>query len=363
MPGTAAKLLPALLLLATATPALAEPAGEIEDLRHRLEKLEARHNEPEGFALATGDRRLTLFGALEVEGAYTDPADRPATSNLSVATALLGVDAALSDRIKGRIALLHEEGEEPTIDIDEANITISQPEILGGTFMVRAGRDHLPFGAFPSVMVSDPLTLDLGEISKTALLTGWENGKLAARIGIFNGDRETTDHDVIDNGVAALTYTPTEQLSFGVSYLCDLAESKIGLLGGATADYEKNVNGVSANLSLKLAPLTVTVEYLGALRKFSAALLADPAKAPELSGRQPRAWFAEVSFAPREDWAVSGRYEQAKDFQDDVARYGATFSYGLDPSTTMSLEYLYSDFARATEDTASQITAQLALEF
>lgn len=363
MRRNAAKLLPALLLVAPATPALAESAGEIEELRHRLEKLEAREKGAEGFAMAAGAGRLTMFGALEVEGAYTDAADRPAASDLSVATALLGLDAALSDRIKGRIVLLHEEGEEPTIDIDEANLTVTRPESLGGTLMVRAGRDHLPFGVFPSVMVSDPLTLELGEIHKTWLLTGWENGKIAARIGVFNGDRDANDHDVIDNGVASLTVTPSEQLSFGASYLCDLAETDSELLADTTADYDRDVNAISANLTLKFAPVTISVEYLGALREFSEAMLADPGKSPVLSGRQPRAWFAELSFEPGEDWAVSGRYEKAKDFQDDVARYGATFSYGLAEQTTLSLEYLYSDFARESEDTASQVTVQLAMEF
>jgi len=109
--------------------------------------------------------------------------------------------------------------------------------------------------------------------------------------------------------------------------------------------------------------VTVTVEYLEALKEFSQAMLADPARAPELTGRKPRAWFAEVGYAPSKDWALSGRVEKAKDYQDDVARYGATFSYGLDTNTTLSLEYLYSDFARESGVTAQQVTMQLAVEF
>ncbi|NTV12682.1 MAG: LbtU family siderophore porin [Desulfobulbaceae bacterium] len=363
MPTNISKLLPALLLLATATPALAEPAGEIEELRHRLEKLEARENGAEGFALATQAGRLTMFGAIEVEGSYRKTADRNAESDTTVATALLGFEAAFSDRVKGRIVLLHEEGEEPNLDLDEANLTLTRPETLAGTFSIRAGHDHLPFGAFTSVMVSDPLTLDLGEISKTGLISVWENGKIALKLAVFNGDRDSSGHDVIDNGVAALIFTPTEQISVGASYLCDLAESDFGLLANATAPYESNVNAASAYLTLKFSPVTINLEYLGALQEFSEGMLADPDRAPELTGRKPRAWFAEATFAHGEDWAVSGRYEQAKDYQDDVARYGATVSYGLDTNTTLSLEYLYSDFARTINETAQQVTVQLALEF
>jgi len=363
MPRITATILPALLFLATAAPALAEPAGEVEDLRQRLEKLEARHEEPEGFAIAAGKKILTVSGELEINAAYTDTSDKPAESNFTVKTAQINFDAAVSDRVKGRLALLHEEGEEPVVNIDEGYIAYTRPEILGGSLKVTAGRAYLPFGAFVSAMVSDPLTLELGEIRKTALLTGWENGRIALQLAAFNGDRDTSGTNVIDNGVVSVTFAPSEQLSFGLSYLCDLAETKGKILGEATAAYEQNVNAASANISLKFAPVTVTIEYLGALREFSEAMLADPAKAKELTGRKPQAWFAEVGYAPSKDWAVSGRYEKAKDYQDDVARYGATVSYGLDTNTTLSLEYLYSDFARKAEDTASQVTMQLAVEF
>lgn len=364
MSHTVAKLLPALLLLTTAAPALAEPVGEIEELRHRLEKLEAREKDAEGFAISLGRKKLRFWGALEVEAGYLDQKDQAAASDVNVASALLGLDVTCSDRLTGRIALLHEDGEEPEVALDEAHLTVSRPKIMGGEAKITAGRNHLPFGAFASIMVSDPLTLELGETNRNLVLTGWENGKVAVQAGFFNGERDTTGHDVIDNGVAALSFTPTEQISFGVSYLCDLAESKADLLAGTDpAIYEKNVGAASAHLTLKLAPVTVTVEYLGALKEFSKEVITDPGKTSNLTGLKPRTWFTEATFAPSEDWAVSGRYEKAKDYQNDVARYGATVSYGLDVNTTLSLEYLYSDFARETEDTAQQVTVQLALEF
>lgn len=362
IPGLIAALT-TLLVLANVTASQAEPNEEIEELRHRLEKLESREIGPEGFSLKTGDRRLTLFGALEVEGAYTDSTDRTSESDITVATALLGFDAALSDRVKARLILLHEEGEEPSIDIDEANLSLSRPDTLGGTLMAKIGRWHLPFGAFTSVMVTDPLTLDLGEITKTGFLAGWENGMVSLQMVAFNGDRDTTTHDVIDSGVAALTFTPTENISFGVSYLGDLTESNADLLGDATTNYEENVNAASANLTVKFTPVTCTLEYLGALEEFSEAMLADPNKAAVHTGRKPRAWFIEAIFAPGVDWAVSCRYERARDFQDDLTRYGSTFSYGLDAHTTLSLEYLYGDYANNKDNSVSQFTAQLALEF
>ncbi|MHB8810736.1 MAG: LbtU family siderophore porin [Desulfobulbaceae bacterium] len=351
-----------LILMSLAVPALAESQGEVEEVRQHTEKQEAPEKEPEGFTLTAGNKTLTISGVLEVEASYTDTSGSPAESDLNVATAQLNFDAAVSVRVKGRIALLHEEGEEPTVDIDEAYISYSQPEILGGSLKGTAGKVYLPFGTFNSAMVSDPLTLELGETNRTTLLAGWENDMVTVQMGGFDGDYSTTDHNEIDNGVIGVTVSPTDTIKFGISYISDLAETNAELLGDASSDYESSVDAASAFVTLDFSPLTVNLEYLGALDKFSEEMLADPDHAEELTGREPRAWFAEMGFAPNEDWLFSFRFEQATDYQDDAVRYGATVSYALYEFTTLSLEYLYSDPDLA-ENTTTQVTAQLALEF
>ncbi|MFZ5799425.1 MAG: LbtU family siderophore porin [Thermodesulfobacteriota bacterium] len=350
-----------LILMGLVGPAMAE-SSEGESLRQREEKLEATEKEPEGFTLAAGNKTLTISGLLEVEATYLDPSGGPAESDLNVATAQLNFDAAVADRIKGRVALLHEEGEEPTVDIDEAYVAYSQPEILDGSLNVTGGKVYLPFGAFSSTMVSDPLTLELGESNRTALLAGWENGMVTLQAGGFAGDYDTTDHEEIDSGVVGVTVSPTDTIKFGVSYLSDLAETNAELLGAASSDYDSSVDAASAFVTLDFSPLTVSLEYLGALTGFSEEMLADVDRAADLTGSRPSAWFAEMGFAPHEDWLFTCRFEQASDYQDDVVRYGATVSYGLYEFTTLSLEYLYSDPDLA-ENITSQVTAQLALEF
>lgn len=351
-----------LILMGIAIPALAESPGEVEEVRQHKEKQEAPEKESEGFTLTAGNKSLTISGLLEVEAAYIDTTGSPAESDLNVATAQLNFDAAVSDRVKGRIVLLHEEGEDPTVDIDEAYISYSQPEILGGSLKGTAGKAYLPFGAFSSAMVSDPLTLELGETNRTTLLAGWENDMVIVQIGGFAGDYDTTDHEEIDSGIVGITVSPTDKIKFGVSYLSDLAETNAELLGEASADYESSVSAASAFVTLDFSPLTVSLEYLGALDEFAEEMLADPDHVEELTGREPSAWFAEMGFAPNDDWLLSCRFEQATDYQDDVVRYGATVSYALYEFTTLSLEYLYSDPDLA-ENTTSQVTAQLALEF
>ncbi|MBU0481202.1 MAG: LbtU family siderophore porin [Proteobacteria bacterium] len=363
MSKTTALLLIPLILLSLAHQAQADDSAEIENLRRRLEKLEGRETETEGFNITEAGKLLNIWGVVEIEAGYRDTKDLPAESDISVATALIGFDARFNDRVEGRIALLHEEGEEPEVTVDEAHLSVSWANVIAGDLTLTAGKKYLPFGNFNSSMVSDPLTLELGETSRTLLMTGWKRGMVEAQFGIFNGAHDTTGHDVIDNGVASLAITPSNIFGFGISYMCDLAETNGDLLADATTEYEDNVNALSAYLSLNLSSVTVSLEYLGALKNFSTSMLADPDHAAELTGSKPRAWFGEAAYAPNDAWSFSARYEKAKHYQDDVARYGVTGSYGLYENTVLSLEYLYSDYDKTTENKASQVTLQLALEF
>lgn len=352
-----------LLLLSCAPPGLADESGEIENLRRRLEKLESKETETEGFIVTEGNKKLNIWGAIEAEAGYTDGKDRAAASDINIATALLGLDVEIISRVEGRIALLHEDDEEPEVALDEAHLAVSWPEMMAGALTVTAGRNYLPFGNFASSMVSDPLTLELGETSKTALLTAWANDQISIQAAVYNGDYDTSGHDVIDNGLLALSFSPNDKIGFGLSYLYDLAETNAGLPGEATTSSEESVQAASAYLSLDFSPLTLNLEYLGALEEFSEAMLSDPDRSPELTGRKPRAWFAELGFSPNDDWSFCARYEKGGDYQDDVARYGATVSCGLYEQTVFSLEYLYSEYDRVAEASSSQATAQLALEF
>jgi len=81
----------------------------------------------------------------------------------------------------------------------------------------------------------------------------------------------------------------------------------------------------------------------------------------DLTGQRPLAWNLEVAWVPKEALQLAARIEGAKDFQDDVTRYGATVSYGLFAHTVVAIEYLFSDFDSEADNQA--LTAQLAFDF
>lgn len=361
LPGIVALVIGLLFL---ATPALAvhpDTKSEIENLRKRIEMLEAEEAPPEEpFALEALGKHLTLGGLIELEAVFEKVEGADEASDLALATAELDFDVEINDHLGGHLILLHEEGG-ADLEVDEVAVTLSQTlEALGGDISLTGGKLYLPFGMFNSSFITDPLALDLGETNNTTVLLGWTDDGVELRLGAFSGETDTAgDNDAIDSWVASLQVTPFEGLTLGGSYISDLAESDIGLVTDESV-YTASIPGASAFLSATLGSFTLEGEYLTAIERFDDAVVAVGA---DLTGSKPRAWNLELAFSPEEQWLVALRAEGADDFQDDLTRYGAVASYGIFTNTVVALEYLLGDQEGANEDRSHTVTAQLAFEF
>jgi hypothetical protein len=354
-----------------ATPALAihpEEKAEIENLKKRIEVLESQQetesgDQEPGLDFGRINKYVTLHGLLEVEASYLKPDGGDEESDLTLATAELAIEATLNDYAGGHLTLLYEEedGEDDDIDVDEAVISLRSPgQLFGQSPSLHVGRMYVPFGAFNSYMISDPLTLELGETQSTAALFALEGDVWTIKTSTFNGNTDTDgDNDNIDSLVVSLQVAAGENLSFGVSYINDLAESDIELVQEESL-YSSSVAGASAFLSAKCGKFGFEAEYLTALEDFDSTLVT---VGEDLTGRRPEAWNFELAWMPTEKVQVAARYEQAKDFQDDVRRYGSTVSYGLLEHVLVSIEYLHADAKVKEDDPLDAVTAQLALEF
>lgn len=359
------------VLFLWAAPALAvhpDANAEIENLKKRIEALESQQEtsaqaEDRGLDFGQISKYITLHGLLEAEAYYAKPSDSDEESDLSLATAELSIEATLNEMVGGHITLLYEEevGQEDDIDVDEAVISLTSPgQLFGQTPSVHVGRMYVPFGMFNSFMISDPLTLELGETQDTAALFALEGDLWVLKAGVFNGDVDADgDNNHIDNFVAVLEFMPTKNLAFGFSYINDLAESDSELVQDATL-YSSNVAGASAFLSAQCGQFGLELEYLTVLDDFDSPLISI---GDGLTGKRPEAWNLELAWMPADNVQLAARYEEANDFQDDVKRYGATASYGFHEHVVVALEYLRSDSDVAEDDTVDLVTAQLALEF
>ncbi|ALC17089.1 hypothetical protein DSOUD_2326 [Desulfuromonas soudanensis] len=313
--------------------------------------------------------RITISGLIEVEAAAenVDFADgtADAASDLTLATAQIALGVKLTERVRGNISLLFEEGafgdEDTDLEVDEAAVDIYFPSLFG-----RFGRLYLPFGVYHSHFISDPLTLALGETRETALLLGYGHDLFSLSAFVFNGDAgKIGQEDQIDDWGASLVLTPAEGIELGGSYLADLADSDAGLL----AEYRRRVGGWSSFATVEHGPFGASAEILGGVQSFDAADLDADGNG---KGDRPLAWNLEVSWAPVEQVEVAARYEGSDEFAGQPERqYGVAVSWSLWEDATLSLEYLRGrfdqDFSADEEgnvpDRRELLGAQLAFEF
>jgi len=353
-------------MLAVSTQALAldiNSRAEIENLRSRLDTLEARAAKEDHLAIFSLNKKITFHGALEAEAYYSKQENSPSESDIILDTASFGFQADVNDQVHGHLTFLYEEDKTP-LGVDEGFISVDLKHMGPGHAKLVAGQFYLPFGNFDSEMVTDPVTLDLGESDRTAIMAQYELGPVEVALAGFNGDFDPDGkNNVIDGVVAAVSASPIKPLELGVSYISDLAETDIELIKGNS--YAKSVDGISAHAVLNLGPVTLSGEYLSALKSFAAGeVSAAIAASGELSGERPQAFFLEARGEIGENLSYAVRYENSDDFEDDLRRYGATCSWSFAENTSLSLEYLYSDAGDdPATNTSHTVTAQLAIEW
>ena len=311
--------------------------------------------------------RVRIGGLVEVEAGYekrkfNDPAaEDETTGDVDVAAVELDMDVRIVDHVDGHVLIKYEEGD---VFLDEGFISLTGGDELPAYLI--AGRQYIPFGNFDSHFVTDPTTLVLGETNEGAVVAGYRFGDDMAdlALGAFKGKvRKSGDDDTIDGYVASLTATPFEGLAFGASYTSSLAAADA--FADVVIDPENlasHVAGLSAHASLEfLDRFKFMGEYVGALERFRAGEIYDPADAKP---RKPMAWNAELAFAVTDAVEIAARCGGSQDGADLLpeSQYGAVINWGFFDNTNLALEYLYGKFADDHGKTHA-VTAQLAVEF
>lgn len=338
-------------------------AAETLSLEERLQRLEISQTElyhtlaekkSAGLSEAISEN-MTLSGLIEVEASASrlQLADRSSdsASDLTLATAQLGLDAKVSEEVGVNLTLLYEEGGE--LEIDEAFLRLDHK-----SWNLSAGRLYLPFGAFHSHFISDPLPLTLGETRQSAVTVGYNPGGFNLTAFAFNGNADKVgSEDHVNDGGLSLSVTPCAGLEVGASVISDLAESSADLLGGNA--YSRRVAGWSAYFHLQQGRLGLEAEYLAAARAFAAADLA-------ANVNRPQTWNLEAAWALTPEVELAARYGGSREFADAPRhQYGLDLSWSPLAATTLSVEYLHGQFASslASISRSDQLTMQVALAF
>ena len=316
---------------------------------------------------------VTMSGVVQVEGHYFNDYDEVNSSDIVVDEVGLAIEAQVHKWAKGMLAFLYEEGSTP-LEIDEAIITLGNSEVSPISFAI--GQMYVPFGNFETQMISDPLTLELGETREKAVQVGFESGGFHGSVYGFNGSTQKNDEDTIDHYGANLGFArESDSFSYdlGGSYISDIGDTG-GLTDALGGDDVSNlegydyVDGLSAYLILNMGSLSLIGEYVTALDNFSAEHLAFKGE-----GAEPKAWNLEVGYT----FNMSGKEmtfalgyqgtDEAIAMELPETRYTSSLSLGIYDNTTLSFEYaLEEDYDEAdggTGEDAIRATMQLAVEF
>ena len=348
--------------------------GNLEHLQKHEEILEkTRVNQEQLTPFSEGLRligkHLRVGGLVEVEVGFSEDYDGNDESDIILATMALDIDIDLHKYVKAHILLLWEEDDTEPVDLDEAYMVLGNTEYF--PLYLQVGKLYLPFGNFESHMISDPLTLELGESRESAVVLGFEFNGLHASAYTFNGDiNENGDDDEIKCFGLNTGYAfENENFNFdiGAGWINSIGDSETlsDTLPGEIKDY---VGGFTAHAIFFWQGLTLIGEYLGATDDFEVTDLEFNG-----AGAKPKTWNIEAGYTFEIDGhetVVALAYQgsdEALAVELPEKRYLGTIGLGLIDGLSLALEYAHDeDYDKkdgGTGNNAETITVQMALEF
>jgi len=332
--------------------------------------------ESASFPLLSAAKELELSATLEVTAGWTKQGDDK-DFDVNFDTAEIDLGGKVSDRLSVAVALLYEEGEDLCFDVAEFEYEFERAEGV----VLHGGLLYLPFGTFETALISDPLTLELGEISAASAGLKWGNDVFEAGAYVFGGelkgDLEDYTDDPDDAGYAAFAkLAPAEGLSFSAAFLSDIGEAGLrdaiaDLYDDLSKEAEKegldvpwSYDGAPAvNLAVvaELDALTASAEWVAALDDL------------EICGEEagkPQAWAVDLAWAVADDWTLACRYEGSKDFLPEEmpeTQLAAGAEWAFDEHASVALEYAWGRFEKDEEgerpDDRHMVTGKLAVTF
>lgn len=340
-------------------------SGRSLKMSQQVAKTKAK--QPEGLLTEAG-KRLKVYGAVELEGAYNHKKPKSGKSstesNFSIATAEFFLDATINKYTKGLLHLLYE-GEGDALNVDEAFILIGQTDDMPFYFL--GGRMYPAIGLFETYMVSDPSTKIVFETQATAAEIGWVQDWFNVGAGTYNSTVHQSG-DSPDNTINTFylraQFDAVEDalgkgvdINAGVAYTNNIAG---GNLGDEVVDEKVKdlVAGLSFMINAQYKWIVFNGEYITALDEFQAGELSFT------SGKaKPYAYNLELAYMPLDEWTFAVRYEGTSNLGnfEPERQYGFTVAWNLLADTTLSIEYLRGTYAN--DDERDLVTTQLAVAF
>lgn len=369
---------------------------EIKGVKKQVERLEKEKGMDTSESTMTNLLdKVTFSGAVELDYSYAGDSDtgdntiNDSTSDLDVGTVELGAEIAFHDYVTGNVVLKGENLDaDDNVFCDEAVIDIRKE---GFAPYFTSGKGGLPFGAFESHIITDPLTQELYEIADTGMTIGFTPGSfgLDVSLAVYKGETLMThmlegayglDRTYLDEngalpawrtGGMSASYCETDEVS---SYIGNITLEPVEGMGlgvfynSEPGDNQRN-NTYGGMFHYEISKLTLDLEYITAAQREADSADNKEHKENALSGA--------IAFQVTDPIEIALRYEV---FDDDIPeeqdghldnRYSLGLNYGLfekeNFATGLSFEYRQSNYEKAAgstaDDSLTEFLAKLAFEF
>lgn len=209
------------------------------------------------------------------------------SSDSTLNTMELNFDSKLTDKVRGHIGFLYKDGV-TAFRFNEGTITLGGGQGLEFSM----GTMYVPFGEFSTNMISDPLTLTMGETRDSAALLTYNAGAVSASLYLFSGEIHKTDiENKLEHRGFRIAYDKGP-ISVGLDYINSIAESEVlreKLIDTSALDQPSYLNidtfvgGTAFHANYRTERFNILVERVAALKTFADTASTDG----ELAGSKP----------------------------------------------------------------------------
>lgn len=314
---------------------------------------------------------------MDLDSVFTRPEHEDSYTNIGVSEVGLGLAAAINDWTTLEAGFLYEHthlgereaayGAEAAF-LETAALGFASPD---GPWSLAVGRRFLPFGVFDTRMISDPLTLEVGETNEISWNLGWGSGAFQAAVFGFNGDDGLGSAGAMAGYGGAVSFSSEREesavaLNLALTSDFGYADNVLSALADAAAGEQSagRVAGISAHGSWRYGAVTIIGEYVGALESYATGEM-------EFAGRgaTPASWMLEAAYdfvaAGMEATAAAG-YQATREavaLELPARRLLAAVSVALSERVTLGAEWARDSAYTAEKGGSGETTTTVTVQF
>lgn len=276
--------------------------------------------------------------------------------------------------VYGNVANGHRVGNS-RVYVNKAFITIG--DFNKSPFYASVGQYYVPFGAYSSAMITDPLTKSLARTKARAITLGIQQqseNAFAGSVYAFQGDTKTNANGKrVSNGGIDASYkfaTDGIKAKFGVGIIANLADS-VGMQEGtnlwANKDNQRidhRVPAYDVRGALSIGDhLDLLAEWVGASKRFDALDLSygDHGAKPWALHTEADYSFYILNEKPSAFGIAYGKTSDALGLGLPSDRYSAVFNTSLWRNTLQAIEFRHeNNYSKSSTATSGRVTRAVA---